>query len=76
VREPVVVIGGFAEVSPAGLTILADQAMPRDDFDTAMLASEIKDVEEDVADATEEGERDKLTLRLEQLKALQAALAQ
>ena len=76
VREPVVVIGGFAEVSPAGLTILADQAMPRDDFDSAMLASEIKDVEEDVADATEEGERDKLTLRLEQLKALQAALAQ
>jgi F-type H+-transporting ATPase subunit epsilon len=76
VREPVVVIGGFAEVSPAGLTILADQAMPRDDFDTAMLASEIKDVEEDVADATEEEERDKLTLRLEQLKALQAALAQ
>jgi F-type H+-transporting ATPase subunit epsilon len=76
VREPVVVIGGFAEVSPAGVTILADQAMPRDDFDSAMLASEIKDVEEDVADATEEGERDKLTLRLEQLKALQAALAQ
>jgi F-type H+-transporting ATPase subunit epsilon len=76
VREPVVVIGGFAEVSPAGLTILADQATPRGDFDTAILASEIKDVEEDVADATEEGERDKLARRLEQLKTLQAALAQ
>ncbi len=76
VREPVVVIGGFAEVSPAGLTILADQAMPRGDFDTAMLASEIKDAEEDVADATEEGQRDKLARRLEQLKTLQAALAQ
>ncbi len=75
-REPVVVIGGFAEVSPAGLTILADRAMPRDDVDTAMLASEIKDAEEDVADATEEGLRDKLARRLEQLKALQAALAQ
>lgn len=74
-REPVVVIGGFAEVSPAGLTILADRAMPREGFDTAMLAAEIKDTEEDVADATEEAQRDKLARRLEQLKSLQAALA-
>jgi F-type H+-transporting ATPase subunit epsilon len=75
-REPVVVIGGFAEVSPAGLTILADRAMPRDQYDTALLAAEIKDAEEDVADAAEEGQRDKLSRRLDQLKTLQAALAQ
>jgi F-type H+-transporting ATPase subunit epsilon len=74
-REPVVVIGGFAEVSPAGLTILADRAMPRADCDTATLAAEIKDTEEDVADATDDAERDKLARRLEQLKTLQAALA-
>src|SRR5271156_6085120 len=42
-REPVVVVGGFAEVSPAGLTILADKAVARQDFDMAMLATEIKD---------------------------------
>jgi F-type H+-transporting ATPase subunit epsilon len=75
-RERVVVVGGFAEVSPAGLTILADRAMPRDDYDTELLASEIRDTEEDVADATEEAQRDKLARRLEQLKTLQAALAQ
>ena len=75
-REPVVVVGGFAEVSPAGLTILADKAMPRDNYDTTLLAAEIKDAEEDVADATEEGQRDKLARRLDQLKSLQAALAQ
>jgi F-type H+-transporting ATPase subunit epsilon len=75
-RETVVVIGGIAEVSPAGLTVLADQAMPRDDFDTATLAAEIKDAEEDVADSTDEAQRDKLARRLEQLKTLQAALAQ
>lgn len=75
-REPVVVIGGFAEVSPAGLTILADRAMPRDNFDTAMLASEIKNTEEDVADATDEALRDKLARRVDQLKSLQSALAQ
>jgi F-type H+-transporting ATPase subunit epsilon len=75
-RESVVVIGGIAEVSPAGLTVLADQATPRDDFDTAMLAAEIKDAEEDVADASDEAVRDRLARRLEQLRTLQAALAQ
>jgi F-type H+-transporting ATPase subunit epsilon len=71
----VVVNGGFAEVSPAGLTVLADYAMPLEDFDKAWLSSEIKDTEEDVADATSDRLRDKLAHRLEQLKALQAALA-
>jgi F-type H+-transporting ATPase subunit epsilon len=74
-REPIVVVGGFAEVSPAGLTILADRAVPREDYDTALLAEEIKNTEEDVADA-EEAKRDRLMRRLDQLKSLQAALAQ
>ena len=74
-REPIVVVGGFAEVSPAGLTILADRAVPREDYDTALLADEIKNTEEDVADA-DEVKRDRLMRRLDQLKSLQAALAQ
>ncbi len=74
-REPIVVTGGFAEVGPAGLTVLADRAVPRENFDTATLAAEIKDAEEDVADATDEAERDKLARHLDQLKSLQAALA-
>src|ERR1700733_14706467 len=68
-REPVVVIGGFAEVSPAGLTVLADKAVARENFDLALLASEIKDAEEDVADCTDEAERDKLARPREQLKS-------
>ena len=75
-REAVVVIGGFAEVGPAGLTVLADQAVARDEFDTATLTSEIKDAEDDVADATDESQRDKLARRIDQLRTLQAALAQ
>jgi F-type H+-transporting ATPase subunit epsilon len=70
----VVVNGGFAEVGPSGLTVLADMAVPVDEFDHAVLASEIKDTEEDVADAAEGWQRDKLANRLDQLKALQAAL--
>ena len=74
-REPIVITGGFAEVGPTGLTVLADRAVAREDFDTTTLASEIKDTEEDVADATDEHQRDKLARHLEQLKTLQAALA-
>ncbi|MGC1779691.1 MAG: F0F1 ATP synthase subunit epsilon [Xanthobacteraceae bacterium] len=74
-REPVVVIGGFAEVSPAGLTVLADQAVARADFDIGQLATQIKDAEEDVADTTDDVERDKLARHLDQLKALQTALS-
>jgi len=73
--EPIVVVGGFAEVSPAGLTVLADMAVPRQDFDAALLAGEIKDAEEDAADAKDDAQRDKLMRRLDQLKSLQAALA-
>ena len=73
-REPVVVVGGFAEVGPAGLTVLADRAVAREDFDLATLSAEIKDTEEDVADAKDDAERDKLARHLAQLKALQDAL--
>ena len=71
---PVVVNGGFAEVGPAGLTVLADMAVPREEFDVAVLAGVIKDTEEDTADAKDDWQRDKLAHKLEQLKALQAAL--
>jgi F-type H+-transporting ATPase subunit epsilon len=43
--------GGFADVNPSGLTILADQAIPLEDLDAATLAQEIKNAEEDLADA-------------------------
>src|ERR1700679_2080392 len=75
-REPVVVIGGFAEVSPAGVAVLAARAVARADFDMAVLAGEIKDTEEDVADTKDDAERDRLARHLDQLKSLQAALAQ
>jgi F-type H+-transporting ATPase subunit epsilon len=75
-REPVVVVGGFAEMGPGGLTVLADRAGSREDFDLDLLASDIKDVEEDVADCKDDAERDKLSRRLDQLRALHAALAQ
>jgi len=72
----VVVNGGFAEVGPAGLTVLADMAVLLEEFDRDVLAGVIKDTEEDVADATDDWKRDKLTHKLDQLKELQASLGQ
>ena len=43
--------GGFADVSATGLTILADQTIPLADLDAAALEQEIRNAEEDVADA-------------------------
>src|ERR1700745_1674689 len=70
----VVVDAGFAEVGPAGLTVLANLAVPVDEFDVAQLAGVIKDTEEDVADEKDGWNRDKLAQKLDRLKALQAAL--
>src|SRR5262249_61148468 len=70
----VVVNGGFAEVNPQGLTVLADMAVPLEDFDRSMLASQIKDAEEDVVDAEEGWQRGQLSHRLEHPKAPPARL--
>src|ERR1700756_1250884 len=75
-REPVVVVGGFAEMGPSGLTVLADRAGAREDFDLESLADDIRDTEEDVTDCKDDAQRDKLVRRLDQLRALQAALRQ
>ena len=73
-EQQFVVRGGFAEVNPQGLTVLADFAVPVDDLDRDVLAGQIKDLEEDVADAPEGHLRDRAAQRLDQLKAVQAAL--
>ena len=73
-EQRILVVGGFAEVGPEGLTVLADRAMPVDEVDPAMLAGEIKDTEEDVADAKDDATRDKLRLKLDQLRAVQGVL--
>jgi F-type H+-transporting ATPase subunit epsilon len=72
--ERIFVRGGFADVNAGGLTILAEQAIRLADVDPAMIASHIKDAEEDVADAKDGATRDAAELRLHQLKEVQAAL--
>jgi F-type H+-transporting ATPase subunit epsilon len=72
--ERVFVRGGFAEVNPKGLTVLAETAIPMAELDAAALAQQVRNAEEDVADAKDDETRRRATENLEHLKALQAAL--
>ena len=70
----VFVRGGFAYANAAGLTVLAEMAIPVADIDPAQLAQEVKNAEEDVADAKDGPTRDAAEQRLHQLREVQASL--
>lgn len=53
----VFVRGGFADASKSGLILLAETAIPFEDLNADALDQEIKNAEEDLADATEEEKR-------------------
>ena len=71
---PVFVRGGFADVTPAGLTILAEEAVRLADVDAANLDAEITKVRSDAADPGDETRRKRAAERLAYLEALRAAL--
>ncbi len=73
--DRIFVRGGFADVSAAGLTILAEQAIPLDEVDPAMLAQEVENAKEDVADAKDGASKDIAELRLHQLEEVQTAIS-
>ncbi len=66
--------GGFAEISPAGLTVLAEEAMKSKDLDAAAIAQRVKNAEEDLADADTDEKRLAANQALASLKELQVAL--
>ena len=72
--DQIFVRGGFAEVNPQGLTLLAETATPIGELDAAALALHVKNLEEDVADAQDDETRRRAQEMLDHLKALEAAL--
>jgi F-type H+-transporting ATPase subunit epsilon len=66
--------GGFAEVSDAGLTILAEQAIPLADLSAAKIDGEIVNLEEDLADAQGDDAKRAASEKLSQLRELKTAL--
>jgi F-type H+-transporting ATPase subunit epsilon len=72
--DRIFVKGGMVEVNPQGLTLLAEVAIPMAELDAATLAKQIKNAEEDLADAKPGEAQRKATEQLNQLRELQSAI--
>ena len=73
-QQRIVVLGGFAEVGPTGLTVLADVATSVEDIDRAVLAAEITEMETRVKDMEQGSLLDREIAKLDHFKALQTHL--
>lgn len=74
-EKRIFVRGGFAEVTPTGLTILAEEAIPVAELSREMIAERIRWAEEDLADADTAPEtRMAAAETLARLKEIEAAL--
>ena len=65
---------GFAEVNPAGLTVLAEFAAPVEDLDAGELQKQIEAAEARLAEAKDGHAKDKAAERIDQLKQVRAQL--
>ena len=74
-RRRYFVRGGFAEVGPQGLTVLAETAIDLVELERSVLDQAIKDAEEDIADAKDEGVRDRAKTQLDHLRQVQTTLS-
>jgi len=66
--QRIVVLGGFAEVSASGLTVLAEVAETVADMDRAVLATRITDLEQRISKTDAGAELDKMITQLDNYK--------
>jgi F-type H+-transporting ATPase subunit epsilon len=69
-EQKIVVLGGFAEVSAAGLTVLADVAESVEAIDRTMIATRIGELEQRIERTEPGNELDKLITRLDNYKTV------
>lgn len=67
--------GGFAEVTPAGLTILAEEAIDIADVDPADVERQLTEAREDLGQARDEDETREAQNRIEKFEALLQTIA-
>jgi len=72
--QKMVVLGGFAEVSAEGLTVLADVAETAEDMDRDVLAQRIKEMEQHIEKLEAGNELDKAIERLDHFKQVDQVL--
>jgi F-type H+-transporting ATPase subunit epsilon len=71
-KQQIVVLGGFAEVGPSGLTVLADVATALEDVDKAAFAAQIEELEQRVKEMEQGSALDREIARLDHFKAIQS----
>jgi len=64
VTERIFVAGGFAEVSPEGCTVLAEEALAVADIDRAAVEAELSDLRDDLKETAEPAEQADITRRI------------
>jgi F-type H+-transporting ATPase subunit epsilon len=69
-REKIIVLGGLAEVSDSGLTVLAEVATSLEELDRAAFADQVSNMEEKLAEK-EGSELDRAVERLDHFKSIQ-----
>jgi F-type H+-transporting ATPase subunit epsilon len=72
-HEKIIVLGGLAEVSDKGLTVLADVATSMQEIDRTAFADEISNMEAKLAEK-EGSELDRAVERLDHFKSIQSQL--
>ncbi|MGH6727128.1 MAG: F0F1 ATP synthase subunit epsilon [Pseudolabrys sp.] len=73
-KQEIVVLGGFAEVSAAGLTVLADVAEKVENIDRAAITNRISDLETRIEKTEPGSELDSLITRLDHFKTVDRRL--
>jgi F-type H+-transporting ATPase subunit epsilon len=66
--------GGFADVTPEGLTVLAEEAVDLGDIDLAQLEQQLKNAQEDLRDANTDEKRATAQSTLSRLEIMRAAM--
>ena len=69
-----VVFGGFAEVSPTGMTVLAEVATPLAEADRMAVAEQIRQLEAGRDKLPNDATRDRATEKIENFRALERTL--
>ena len=74
-QQKIVVLGGFAEVSKDGLTVLANTADAVEDVDRAMITTRIEELEDRIAKTEPGSVLDRLITELDHYKDIDRHLA-
>src|SRR5882757_4334877 len=74
-HQKIIVLGGLAEVSDKGLTVLADTATSLEELDRAAFAQQITEMEENLKDEEPGNALDHAISRLDHYKSIQQQIS-